>query len=363
MRNRITGPATTAALLALGLAACGGDGPAGPKTPFDPDAAAVVAAELESRLDGDGDVMRSLYLVAPALEAEGGVVVQLLPGGVARAPRPLDAQLMVDPSYSMAAEPIFPSNFLGRTFEWDGELERYAMTERTGAPANGVRFVLYAVDPFSGQPATPLNEVGFLDLTDEGSASATRLGVLAETGGVVRLDYLVSASYALLGNSIQATATGEGFLSDGTRRLDFDLVQTVTYDTAAETMAVDLLYDLEMPDENVRVLVDVSGEIDLAGPGSLALELAMRITQGGNVTVFSGTVDATDALDGSIAHNGETVALIGGTTSAPTFTDAGGEPLTAAELEALRQAFDLIDAVFDFATAIFQPFGGGATTI
>lgn len=361
MRNSIIRP-SLAALLVLGLAACGDDS-AGPKTPFDPEATAQAAAELESRLDGDGDVMQSLYLVAPALEAEGGVVVQLLPGGVAGVPRPFDGRAMIDPSFSMVAEPIFPSNFLGKSFEWDESLERYAITERAGAPANGIRFVLYAVDPFTDRPATPLVEVGFLDLTDEGGAAATRLGVLAETGGVVRLDYAVSASYALLGSSIQATATGEGFLSDGTRRLDFDLVQTVTYDTSAETMQVDLAYDLGMADENVRVVVDVSSEIDLAALESIVLDLSMTITDGGNVTVFTGGIDAMEAIDGAIRHNGETVALIGGTVSAPTFTDAGGEPLTTAEIAALQQVFEIVDDVFDFAEAVFEPFGGEALAL
>jgi hypothetical protein len=359
MRNRILGTSLAASLLMVGLAACSDDGPTGPRTPFDPDAAAQAATELESRLDGDSDVMQSLRLVAPALEAEGGVAVQLLPGGLATVPRPVDPGSMVDPAFSMMLEPVFPPEILGSTFEWNETLGRYAISERAGAPANGVRFILYAVDPFTGAPALPLVEVGILDLTDEGGASTTRLGVLAETAGVVRLDYTVTASYSLSGSAIRATATGAGFISDGTRTLEFDLAQTVAYDTAAETMAVDLAYDLEMSDEGVRVVIEASSEIDLASPESIVLDLAMTITDGGNVTVFTGAVDATDAIDGTIAHNGETVARIGGTTSAPTFTDAGGEPLTAAEMAALGQVFGLIDDVFDFAEAVFEPFGGG----
>ncbi len=363
MRNRTLGTSIAASLLVLGLAACGDDGPTGPRTPFDPDAAAQAATEMEARLDSDGDVMQSLRLVAPALEAEGGVAVQLLPGGVAAVPRPQDSGSLADPSFSMVLEPIFPAEILGRTLEWDETLGRYAISERTGAPADGVRFILYAVDPFTGTPALPLNEVGFLDLTDEGSVSTTRLGVLAETGGTVRLDYTVTASYSLSGSAVQATATGTGFISDGTRRLDFDLAQTVIYDTTAETMTVDLAYDLEMADEGVLVTIEASSGIDLAAPESVSLDLTMTITDGGNVTVFSGAVDATDAIDGIVTHNGATVALIGGTASAPTFTDAGGEPLTAGELAALGQVFGLVDDVFDFVEAVFEPFGGGSFSI
>jgi hypothetical protein len=349
------------ALFAVGLTGCSDDdGPTGPVTPFDPSATAQAAAEIENRLDGDSDVMLSLSLVSPALEAEGGALVQLLPGGILRPTRPLNAQMLVEPSFSM--EPIFPSNFLGKTFEWSEELGRYAMTDRAGAPANGVRFILYAVDPITEQPALPLNEVGRLDLIDEGSASATRLRVVAETGGFTRLDYLVSASYALLGEDVQATATGEGYISDGTRRLDFDLIQTVTLNNSTGVMGVDLAYDLRMDDENVRVLVNAGTEIDLAA-SDVSLDVLMTITDGGNVTVFDARVDQNETISGTVSHNGETVVLISGTTSAPVFTDGEGAALTSSEVEALTQIFDLFDDVFDFVEDVFEPFGSDVSSL
>ena len=343
------------AVVAFGLAGCSGDdGPSGPVTPFDPDATAQAAAELEDRLDVDSDVMLSLALVSPALEAEGGAIVQLLPGGLVRPAQPLDAQLLVNPSLSM--EPIFPTNFLGTTFEWDDLLGRYAMTERAGAPVDGIRFILYAVDPFTGEPVTPLSEIGLLDLTDEGNASATRLGVYAETGGIARLDYDVTASYALLGDNVEATATGAGFISDGTVSLIFNLVQTVTFNTVTETMRVDMLYDLRMDDENVRVVVDVGSDIDLS-QSDVSLDVMLTVTDGGNVTVLDVTVDAAENLTGSIVHNGQTVALMDGSTSAPVFTNGNGDPLSSAEAAALTQVFDVVDDVFDFVEAVFEPFG------
>ena len=363
MRYRVHSPSVmlATAVVALGLAGCSGDdGPSGPTTPFDPDAAAQAAAELESRLDVDSDVMLSLQLVSPALEAEGGALVQLLPGGVARPAHPFNAQLMVDPSFAM--EPIFPSNFLGTTFEWDEGLGRYAMTARAGAPATGVRFILYAVDPFTGEPVTPLNEIGFLDLTDEGSASATRLGVYAETSEISRLDYDVTASYALLGDNVEATATGAGFISDGTVSLVFNLVQTVAFNTVTETMRVDMLYDLRMDDEEVRVVVDVGSDIDLSQT-DISLDVMLTVTDGGNVTVLDVTVDATDNLTGSIVHNGLTVALMDGSTSAPVFTNGNGDPLSSAEAAALTEVFDVVDDVFDFVEAVFEPFGSSGVSL
>jgi hypothetical protein len=349
------------AVVALGLAGCSGDdGPSGPTTPFDPDAAAQAAAELESRLDVDSDVMLSLQLVSPALEAEGGALVQLLPGGVARPAHPFNAQLMVDPSFAM--EPIFPSNFLGTTFEWDEGLGRYAMTARAGAPATGVRFILYAVDPFSGEPATPLNEIGWLDLIDQGNASATQLRVVATTGGIDRLDYTVAASYALHGDNVEAIVTADGFISDGPRTLLFDLVQTVAFNTTDETMRVDMLYDLEMKDEDVRVVVDVGSDIDLSG-SDVSLDVMLTVTDGGNVTVLDVTVDQTENLSGTVVHNSQTVANMNGSTSAPVFTNGNGDPLSSAEVAALTEVFDVVDDVFDFVEAVFAPFGSTGVSL
>lgn len=347
-------------LFALVLVGCSDDGPTGPTTPFDPDATAQAVAELENRLDTDGDVMLSLALVAPALEAEGGAIVQMVPAGIARPARPFQAQVIVDPAFSM--EPIFPSNLLGKTFEWDEALGRYAVSERAGAPANGVRFVLYAVDPFTGQPATPLNEIGRLDLTDEGDAAATRLGVFAETGGVTHLDYTVSSSYAVLGTDVEATVTAAGFISDGTNTLVFDLAQSVLYDTVAETMDVDLTYDLRMDDEDVRVTVNAATSIDLTSE-DVAFAITVRITDGGNVTEMQVVVDEMENVSGSVAHNGGTIAQISGTTSAPVFTDAGGTALTSAELAALGEVFDVVEDVFDFVEAVFAPFGDSSVSL
>ncbi len=360
-RAKLQSVMAAAVVIAVGLAGCSGDdGPSGPATPFDPDATAQAVAELENRLDVDGDVMMSLALVGPALDEAGGALVQLLPGGVLRPTRPFNAQIVMDPTFAL--EPIFPANFLGSTFEWDETNQIYQITERAGAPANGVRFILYAVDPFTGMPSTPLNEIGFLDLTDEGSASMTRLGVYAETGGTARLDYTVTASYALLGDVIEATATGIGYISDGTRTLDFNLVQTVAFNSVDETMSVNMLYDLQMADENVRVVADIASDIDLS-LSEVSLDVMLTITDGGNSTVLDVSVDQTDTITGTVVHNGQTVAEMEGTTSAPVFTDGNGDPLSSAEAAALTRVFDVVDDIFDFVEAVFAPFGSSGVAL
>ena len=187
------------ALIGVGLAGCSDDdGPTGPVTPFDQDATAQAVAEMEDRLDGDSDVMMSLALVSPAIEAEGGMLPQLIPAGVTRPAQPFNAQLMIDPSFSM--EPIFPSNFLGKTFEWDEGLGRYAMTDRVGAPTNGVRFILYA-------GAEPLHTIRYFTHVNENNPHIVEgrgvAGVVVEYGlkGITCL--LESAPLKLEGSQVE----------------------------------------------------------------------------------------------------------------------------------------------------------------
>src|SRR2546425_7284057 len=71
---------------------------------------------------------------------------------------------------------LFPSTVLGKTFIYYTGTGRYGVSDRTGAPSNGVRFILYSVNPATRTIVTPLQEIGSVDLTDKGSNT---LGVSA----------------------------------------------------------------------------------------------------------------------------------------------------------------------------------------
>jgi hypothetical protein len=348
-----TRPLALWALLAAGLAACGSD-PTGPGDPFDPEATAAALSDVSGAFQDD-DVMASLELVQPALAAEGGLAAVL--GPTATLPwklRPAAPVTATGLSASMMV-PIFPTNLLGRTFEWDDALGRYAVTDRAGAPADGVRFILYAVDPVTHVPATPLNELGFLDLTDESSASSTRLGVHAETGGTTRLDYFIAASYAVSTSSVTATVSSEGYASDGATRLDFDLAESLTVTDGSDVVGIDLRHELAVAGQDLRVVLTMTGDVDFSTLQE-SFDLALRIENGGNVTVMTGAVALDGTLDGSIRHNGSTVVTITGTTDAPEFAGAGDSDLTPAEIEALQQIFGVVENLFDLANSIFSPF-------
>jgi len=350
-----------AAVAAFVMTACsdGGTGPAG--TDFDPQATDQATQNLQASLNNDSDMMVSLGLAGEGLAAAGGVSM-IVPRRLDGPATPFSAQVVRDMTLSGSLmEPIFPSNLLGATFEWSFDLDRYAPTERAGAPANGVRFVLYAINPLTRRPAEPLSEVGFLDLTDEGDASSTRLGIHAESGGAALVDYFIDVSYALLGDQdIRVTVTADGYISDGQEQLDFLLTESATLLGSTETILLDVSYELSLAGESVSVRLDVSGEFDFSGDTPVdAATAQLSIHDGPDHVVFDMTLQADNTLSGVIDYNGAPAMYISGTEADPVFTRADGEPLTAEDVAALLALYDLLEDVFDVTENLFSPFGGG----
>lgn len=352
---------TLLAVFAVGTAACSDDGSTGLSGgDFDPQSAQQATENLQAQLNSDSDVMVGLGLAAEGL-AQVGVVSMVMPREPGRAVTPMAAQVLHGYTLSgSSAEPIFPSNLLGVTFEWNFDLGRYDISVRAGAPTNGVRFILYAINPLTRQPADPLNEVGFLDLTDEGDASATRLGIYAESGGTALVDYFIEVSYALLGaQDFSVTLGAEGYVSDGFEQLDFVLDQTATFLGTSETVSLDVSYWLSLAGEDVSVNLDLSGEFTFTGESPVETATArLTIRNGTEVVVLDLSLAADNTLDGVITYNGAPAINISGTEADPVFARADGEPLTAADITALVELYDLLGDVFDIAEDLFQPFEG-----
>jgi hypothetical protein len=350
-----------ATVLALGVAACsdgGGTGLSG--TDFDPQAAEQATENLQARLNSDSDILISLELVSAGL-SEAAAASVVLPNELDRAVAPLSAQMLRDYTLSgSAVEPIFPVNLLGVTFVWSTDLGQYVPGEGTDAPLNGVRFVLYAIDPLTRLPAEPLNETGFVDLIDNGDATATRLAIYAESGGTALVDYSIEATYSLLGaEDISVTVIAEGYISDGQEQLDFLLDQTATFLGSTQTLGLDVSYTLSLAGENVSVSMDISGEFDFSGEQPIdAVTAELTIRNGSEFLVeFEMTVTADNTMTGVINFNGAPAMYISGTEADPVFERADGEPLTEADIAALLELYDLLDDIFDVAEHLFEPFG------
>jgi hypothetical protein len=349
------------AMLALAVGACDDSGTnPGDPADFDPVATEQAVQDLQNTLDDDSDMMVSLGLVSEGLGVQMGTS-RVLPRELDRAVVPFSAQFVRSSALAgSSAEPVFPPELLGLTFEWNFAEGHYLPTERAGAPVDGMRFILYAIDPLTRVPVEPLVETGFLDLTDEGVGDAMRVGLYAESGGTALVDYFIELTYALLGqDDISVSVAAEGYISDGQDQLDFALSQGATLLGSSGTIEMDIVYSLSLAGQNVSVTVEMHGEFDFSGETPVeAASAELRVQNGTEFVDFEMTLGTDNSLSGVIQYNGTTVVNISGTEADPVFTRADGEALTLEEVAALVDLFDMIDDVFDLVEDLFEPFGG-----
>lgn len=353
------GLTTLALALPLVLGACGDS--SSPDAPFDPERTSADLAAVNSAF-GSATYTSFTSLgssFGPAISAAAGsaplsvvsgsaAAVDLARGGAARTPAELHVAARRAAKALVAALPKsagprvgratarareLPAAVLGKTYVYDLSQAGYVVSDRTGAPASGVRFILYAVNPVTGQVTDPLTEVGYADLIDRGTASAADLQVLVVSGGTTHLDYRVTAS----GTENNGVISITGFITDGTHRADFNLVTRATAD-ADGTLILDYDLALDARDVTIDLTFVFSGlntesssadlELELRGPnGTVVLE--------GNFSETGGTI--------VVKVNGDTFATIQGDVddTEPTIVGAEGRALTDAERQALKQIFEI----------------------
>jgi hypothetical protein len=113
--------------------------------------------------------------------------------------------------------PPFPAILLPRTLAcYTLSLTCKIDTTLSGAPANGIRILIYTSNPFTGQPALPLTQTGYLELTDKSSAATATLGTLLALGTatIAQSDVMFAAGTVRGDSAVWVTSTG--FIKDGT---------------------------------------------------------------------------------------------------------------------------------------------------
>lgn len=243
----------------------------------------------------------------------------------------------IRPSVTAAA---IPDEYLGVTFTYDAETG-YGPSNLPGAPENGVRFLVYAIDPISGVPIEPLIEVGHADVVTTETASAVTVRIELVSAGVTFLDYMVGAT----GGTNALTLTVSGFVSNGDDRVNFDL------DTHLTSASVGVDYSLTVPTRGgFRIDFEAEGT-----EGSLTTALEARgphgaVTVSGTQTSASGTFD--------VDVNGELFATITMPGSEPpVIAGADGEALSQAELDAPQAIAAMFVGGADFFEDLLDPIG------
>lgn len=235
---------------------------------------------------------------------------------------------------------IFPVNVLGKTLVWDTTLNGYAVNPTlTGAPANGVRFVLYLMgDTVLGRPRIPLQTVGSVDLTDQSTTLSNKLGVQVKYLSQVIANYTIAGTLTTSGLTLRA----QGYLTDGVMRLDFDLSMTLS----ASTLGIN--YTLSGSNGFGATLQVTIGLLTDGGT------MLWRVTNAGN-TVEVNLTGTGSTVTGQILFNGGVAATVTGSGENPSITGSGGLALTAQDLLALQRIFQGFGELMDEVEGVFGP--------
>ena len=255
-----------------------------------------------------------------------------------------------------AGAPRLPFEVRGRTLVYDPVLEYYVVDEaRTGAPANGVRFVLYEVDSHTGRPIVA-HEIGFAQITDEGDALPTGVALHLQvfTGGVRRLDYVVRSD----GNETSGMLVAAGTAGDGADALRFEIgVARVRFATGSEPPpagdSVAMRFAFELPAHGFAATGAMRNVSD--GAGTVG-EAAVAVRVGADLIELNARGDNA-AMEAAFRVNGRLFARVIGEPSNPVIHGDGGRPLTEGERQALAGIMTMVDGVFGVVQALLQPAG------
>ena len=238
---------------------------------------------------------------------------------------------------------LIPDEYLGQTYTYNGEYYDVDPS-RTDAPATGVRFILYAVNPVTGEIAEPLNEIGWVDLTDlsNDNQASVRLEVVSDS--VTYLDYTVTTT----GVITAPTFTIAGFITDGETQVTFRLVAGFVSTFASLTLTLN--YDISVGDFSITA--DLSLETD--GQGGETVSVLVSFTDRGHTVTVTGSV-ANDVGTLQVTANGQLFATITFTDTTITVVGADGEALDQDEMNALSDLVEMVGEVFDAWEGLFQP--------
>jgi hypothetical protein len=265
-----------------------------------------------------------------------------------------------------AVAALFPPALVGKTFEWNFTTLQYDTTARTGAPSNGVRFILYAIDPLTLQPAGPApgTEVGYVDLKDESNGGSPKVHVIvAGVGGTpVYVDYTVTLTTQ---SAASLKITTAGYITNGAGSPDslrFSGAISASGSTTSVSVTEDVSFDVNSHDIHVRnwqrATITQSGN-----QTTLSLRISFRFEHAGEVITLEGALDVsgttvngtfTAKVDGGLYAT----CSVTGTATSYTLTCQGADAdgLNADD----NAALDALGAAAGDVTSIFEGILGPA---
>ena len=366
-------PAFAGLVLAAVTGACGKESIA-PKSLANPQATSAQLASLDTMfnaapLHSFSAVSASIQPTAPAPLPALALASAVNPLTQSSDLRPYARRILAARTFARlipqmsvrATAALFPVGVVGKTFEWDVGTSAYVATARTGAPSTGVRFILYAINELTGQPANPLVEVGYIDLIDETGSGSPKLHIIvAGVGGTpVYVNYTVTLS-GQTANS--ATITTAGYITNGASSPDsvrFNGSISASGSTSSIAVTEDVSFDINSRDIHVRDWQQAT-----VTQTSASLRVSFRFEHGGEVVTLDGALNVdqtagtvsgtiTSKVDGGLFA---TCTVTGTSTSfALTCTGADADGLNADEQDALHHLGDAVERIGTLFQGILAP--------
>ena len=314
----------------------------------DPTAMATAITSLNSSFSQNAVFQSLMAISSSAVLAAPAVLPELVPdprGASAAAERGLMLRLAARAPGPMLA--LFPSNVLGKTFQWDtASGGHYRITDSTlsGAPSNGIRFKLYQVDSATQRPRLPLTTTGNLDLADVSNASANGLHLVLRVGSLTAADYTVTENKTTTSLMLAAVGYVQDVVTSGPQ-VTFNLSHMLTLSDSSLTTN----YQASGNGATVSLQTSYVGK---AASQSEAVDWLLQ--KGGSVEVVG--VNTPDSLNFQFKLNGTSFATVRQVGSGQeSITGPGGRALTAGELAALISILQEFAEVFVNLSLVFVP--------
>ncbi|HUF31044.1 MAG TPA: hypothetical protein VMM77_10390 [Gemmatimonadaceae bacterium] len=353
-RSRILG----VPMMVAALAAAGCSDSTAPLADFDPARAQADVAAMTTLMQGDQlaafTAMSGYFDLSGAPLAAVSSARQLLSSSSPASPETsrrvavaaVEGFSLRTAAGSTPSLATLPPEVFGTTFTFDPGSNTYVPSDRTGAPANGVRFIIYAVDPITNVPIVG-TEVGHADLIDTsaGSELGAGLRLIVVGGSTTYLDYAFLASGTTNSTILQV----DGFVSDGSTMLNFGIDATVAI--VEEELSVDLDFSFAIPSRQFSVTASLDG---LVGSSASLGEITLTIVSAGAHVRFEIAEDES-TLNATVYVNNRIFATVTGDPADPTVLGAGGNELTAEEIAALSNLLRVAEASFEFFSFLMAP--------
>lgn len=337
-----------AGVLLAGLAGVACEDTLGPTGDFDPQSAAQAMESMVAAVD-TGELANAFG----SLEAAGG----LFSGGTALLlgnPAETDGATLHALADEGLSADVLPPEHLGSVFVWSESEGAYVPGDGTVA-TDRIRVVYYAIDPTTGQPASPLNALGYVDLIEMSTMASNRLGVqVVRTGDtdVMLADYYLDVAFTITQSSLTIDVAALGWLSNGTDQLNFDLAQGLSATDTQVSINQAYSLDLEGTDNAITFTATLTGDPQSQSDSPQSMDAVATVTDGSQSVRMEIAWDG-EVLDGTVLHNTVPVVQIGGTLEAPEFTNMNGDPLTEDQVAALQRVWEAFNEMFEFVEGLF----------